>query len=206
MQTVREPESATDVAWVVARNSGLAKPAARHRGPFRESGHPWTVTARSAPSVGKVSTIPASCRPTIPLHKMAELPHLPRDTLGHCPRGSAEGLGGPESIRSGGNRGGFRRGGWSRHSDLNRGPAVYEIRGRKISTLSTPDDPCRVGITCARNYLKTCCGNAALTPSPGTSLSTSMLARVPSGSSSKLRLQGRDQGDRGVTDRAQSGC
>jgi hypothetical protein len=85
----------------VARNSGLAKPAARHRGSFRESGHPWTVTARSAPSVGKVSMIPASCRPTIPLHKMAERPHLPRDTLGHCPWGSAEGSGGPESIRPG---------------------------------------------------------------------------------------------------------
>src|ERR1019366_9499361 len=34
-----------------------------------------------------------------------------------------------ESIRPGGRRGGLAHDRWSRHSDLNRGPAVYELRG-----------------------------------------------------------------------------
>ena len=42
------------------------------------------------------------------------------------------GSGGPESIRPGANRGGYRRSRWSRHSDLNRGPAVCEC-GRSSS-------------------------------------------------------------------------
>ena len=41
-------------------------------------------------------------------------------------QGSAQGSARAESIRPGVRRGGFTRGRWSRHSDLNRGPAVYE--------------------------------------------------------------------------------
>jgi hypothetical protein len=50
-----------------------------------------------------------------------------------CSQGSAQGSEGPESIRPGVNRGGFTRSEWSRHSDLNRGPAVYETAALPLS-------------------------------------------------------------------------
>src|SRR5664280_1048945 len=49
-------------------------------------------------------------------------------------QGSAQGSARAESIRPGVRRGGFTRSHWSRHSDLNRGPAVYELRGPRHPT------------------------------------------------------------------------
>jgi hypothetical protein len=84
------------------------------------------------------ASIPASCRPTIPLHKMDERPHLPPRHPRPLPTGVCEGVrrAGIDSPRP--NRGDCARGSWSRHSDLKpRTCCLRDSRAQDFYTFYT---------------------------------------------------------------------
>jgi len=89
---------------------------------------------RSVQSSGSAASLGSRSR----LQTTSSWPRKPSsiDHAGDCNRvlagrqGSAQGSGPPSWGLGQPETGHFTRGKWSRHSDLNRGPAVYESRGR----------------------------------------------------------------------------